>query len=195
VGYPRQATASRCPGRWRWSPPPRHLPITIADRLTGATSISRRKPNSRSQTIRTAAENTAVNSTDHRQDAGEDERLEVHPGRKVAPGERRQAGARTSRNSSGWISDGHRAEAVPAEPDQFPGATRCSRPAGPERRLRSGTATLIWVGPGPRPEAVIPPGWAVWGGHAHRLPRMRAAIARIWFGVPVASASRMVLPV
>ena len=27
--------------------PPRHFPITIADLLTGATSISRRNPNSR----------------------------------------------------------------------------------------------------------------------------------------------------
>jgi hypothetical protein len=37
--------------------------ITIADLLTGATSISRRKPNSRSHTIE-AAEKWAVNSTD-----------------------------------------------------------------------------------------------------------------------------------
>jgi hypothetical protein len=37
--------------------------MTIADRLTGATSISLRKPNSRSHTIE-AAEKMAVNSTD-----------------------------------------------------------------------------------------------------------------------------------
>ncbi len=43
--------------------PPRHFPITIADLLTGATSISRRNPNSRSHTIE-AAENMAVNRTD-----------------------------------------------------------------------------------------------------------------------------------
>ncbi len=43
--------------------PPRHLPITIGARLTGATRISRRKPNSRSQTI-DPAEKMAVNSTD-----------------------------------------------------------------------------------------------------------------------------------
>ena len=42
--------------------PPRHLPITIELRRTGATIISRRKPNSRSQTIE-AAENIAVNIT------------------------------------------------------------------------------------------------------------------------------------
>ena len=42
--------------------PPRHLPITIELRRTGATIISRRKPNSRSQTI-DAAENIAVNIT------------------------------------------------------------------------------------------------------------------------------------
>ena len=42
--------------------PPKHLPITIELRRTGATIISRRKPNSRSQTI-DAAENMAVNIT------------------------------------------------------------------------------------------------------------------------------------
>ena len=42
--------------------PPRHFPITIEARLTGATIISRRKPNSRSHTI-DAAENIAVNIT------------------------------------------------------------------------------------------------------------------------------------
>ena len=42
--------------------PPRHLPRTRALRRTGATSISRRKPNSRSQTI-DSAEKMAVNST------------------------------------------------------------------------------------------------------------------------------------
>ena len=42
--------------------PPRHLPITIELRRTGATIISRRNPNSRSQTIE-AAENIAVNNT------------------------------------------------------------------------------------------------------------------------------------
>src|SRR6266702_2187556 len=42
--------------------PPRHLPITSAPRRTGATSISRMNPNSRSQTIDTA-EKIEVNST------------------------------------------------------------------------------------------------------------------------------------
>ena len=42
--------------------PPKHLPITIELRRIGATIISRRKPNSRSQTI-DAAENIAVNIT------------------------------------------------------------------------------------------------------------------------------------
>ena len=42
--------------------PPRHLPTTIELRLTGATIISRRNPNSRSHTIE-AAENIAVNIT------------------------------------------------------------------------------------------------------------------------------------
>ena len=42
--------------------PPRHFPITIADLLTGATSISRRNPNPRFRTME-AAEKMAVNST------------------------------------------------------------------------------------------------------------------------------------
>ncbi len=42
--------------------PPKHLPSTIEERRTGATIISRRKPNSRSHTIE-AAENIAVNIT------------------------------------------------------------------------------------------------------------------------------------
>ena len=41
--------------------PPSALPHTIAERRTGATSISRRKPNSRSHTIETA-EKIAVNN-------------------------------------------------------------------------------------------------------------------------------------
>src|SRR2546430_8273205 len=43
--------------------PPTHLPAMIAVVLTGATSISRRNPNSRSQTIE-MPENAAVNPTD-----------------------------------------------------------------------------------------------------------------------------------
>ena len=42
--------------------PPTALPTMIAPRRAGATSISRRNPNSRSQTIETA-ENVAVNRT------------------------------------------------------------------------------------------------------------------------------------
>ena len=42
--------------------PPRHLPSTSALRRTGATSISRKNPNSRSQTME-SAEKMAVNST------------------------------------------------------------------------------------------------------------------------------------
>ena len=42
--------------------PPKHLPSTSELRRTGATIISRRKPNSRSQTSE-AAENMAVNMT------------------------------------------------------------------------------------------------------------------------------------
>jgi hypothetical protein len=51
------------PGTWKLSRRQGHFPITIADLLTGVTSISRKNPNSRSQII-DAAEKIAVNSTD-----------------------------------------------------------------------------------------------------------------------------------
>jgi hypothetical protein len=53
---------SMTPSRLATVAPPMHLPMTIELRRTGATIISRRKPNSRSHTI-DAAENIAVNIT------------------------------------------------------------------------------------------------------------------------------------
>ena len=50
--------------------PPATFPSATAVRDTGATRTSRRNPNSRSHTIE-MAENSAVNSTRHGQDAGE----------------------------------------------------------------------------------------------------------------------------
>ncbi len=80
--------------------PPRHLPITRALRRTGATSISRRKPNSRSQTIETA-EKIDVNSTAMASTPG---KMKVR--KSILPPElgsmRASPLPSTSRNSSGW---------------------------------------------------------------------------------------------
>src|SRR6185437_1170181 len=51
------------PGKVETVAPPGHFPITMADKLTRATSISRRNPNSRSRTME-AAEKMAVDSAD-----------------------------------------------------------------------------------------------------------------------------------
>ena len=81
--------------------PPRHLPMTIADRLTGATSISRRKPNSRSQTIE-AAEKMAVNSTDMASTPGYTNVLKLMPGGSPWPASEDRPVPSTNRNSTGW---------------------------------------------------------------------------------------------
>lgn len=72
---PAMATSS-VPWRTPAVAPPRHLPVTMAPRRTGATSISRMKPNSRSQTSE-PAEKKHVKRTD----------IEMTPGkRKVRSG-------------------------------------------------------------------------------------------------------------
>jgi hypothetical protein len=83
--------------------PPRHFPSTIALRRTGATSISRRKPNSRSHTIE-PAENSAVNIVDMASTPGN---MNVRKERPPVPPEARveRPVPRTNRNSSGWRSD------------------------------------------------------------------------------------------
>ena len=171
--------------------PPRHLPITIADRLTGATSISRRKPNSRSQTIE-AAENTAVNRTDMASTPGKMNVLKSTPAGKLRPASEDSPVPRTSRNSSGWISDvtarsRSRRNLISSRRHTMLTARRS------ERRLRSGTATRIWAAR-PLVRGRDPARLGGLGCHAHRLPRIRCAICRMW-SVPDASASRMVVPV
>jgi hypothetical protein len=63
-GTPARPARARMMIPWKveTAAPPRHFPITIADLLTGATSISRRKPDSPSHTMG-AAEKMAVNRT------------------------------------------------------------------------------------------------------------------------------------
>lgn len=75
--------------------------MTIADRLTGATSISRRKPISRSQTIE-AAERMAVNSTDMASTPGQTNVLKLIGGGSPWPASVDRPVPRTNRNSTGW---------------------------------------------------------------------------------------------
>src|SRR4029453_6785831 len=82
--------------------PPRHLPVRMDTVLTGATSISRRKPNSRSQTME-MPENAAVNSTEGASTPGNRK-----VGKSPSPGEPISAErtvASTNRNSTGWTSE------------------------------------------------------------------------------------------
>ena len=58
--------------------PPSVLPMTSEDRLTGATTISRRKPNSRSHTME-IAEKIAVMTTDIATMPGKTNFLNVKP--------------------------------------------------------------------------------------------------------------------
>ena len=83
--------------------PPRHLPKRIEVVEIGATSISRRKPNSRSQTIEMPA-NAAVNSTDIASTPGNRKVLKSTP---PVPAETRAPSPppSTNRNSSGWITE------------------------------------------------------------------------------------------
>ena len=78
------STISTMPWRPRRMPPPTALPNTSDARETGATSISRMKPNSRSHTI-AIAENSADVMHRHREDAREDVLLvATPPGRRCA---------------------------------------------------------------------------------------------------------------
>ncbi len=76
------------------------MPITIELRRTGATIISRRKPNSRSQTSE-AALKTAVNITDMQRMPG---KMNVVRSTSPPTTESRPAPS-ANRNSIGWISD------------------------------------------------------------------------------------------
>ena len=96
----------------------------------------------------------------------------------------------TNRNSSGWISEviarsRSRRNRIISRRHTMLTARRS------ERRLRSGTATLIcWA------SAVVLGGGRGrgLGRHGYRLPRMRVTICRMW-SVADASASRIVFPV
>ena len=78
--------------------------MTIDARRTGATIISRRKPNSRSHTSEARGEHRGEQHR-HAEDAGEDERLAGR--RRRWPARTATAGPSpsTNRNSSGWTSD------------------------------------------------------------------------------------------
>ncbi len=83
--------------------PPRHLPITIELRRTGATIISRRKPNSLSQT-NDAAWNMAMNMTEMHRIPGKMKVFRLTPW-VPALARRWRPEPSTNRNSSGCTSD------------------------------------------------------------------------------------------
>ena len=82
--------------------PLRHLPRTIDDRLTGATSSSHRKPSSRSHTSE-AAVKIDVNSTVMPRTPGKMNVFRSTPPVEAADSDCRPEPS-TNRNSSGWIS-------------------------------------------------------------------------------------------
>ena len=97
--------------------PPSALPTRIDPRRTGATSISRRNPNSRSHTI-DAAENIAVNSTDVASTPGNMNVCRSTPPVELV-GQRRQAGAEHEEEQHRLDERGDDAEAVLTEADQL----------------------------------------------------------------------------
>ena len=118
--------------------PPRHLPITIELRRTGATIISRRKPNSRSQTIE-AAENIAVNITERQRTPGVDEGLQVDAVG-AGCGELLQAGAEHEEEEQRLDQRGDDPHPVVGEADQLAPPDDLDR-AQLAARLRGGTWT------------------------------------------------------
>ncbi len=121
--------------------PPRHFPITMAHRRTGATSISRRNPNSRSHTI-DAAEKIAVNSTDIASTPGYMNVLKSTPTGRPREASRDRPVPSTNRNSTGCTSD------VMARSRSLRNLISSRRQTmltarRSARMLRSGTATLM----------------------------------------------------
>jgi hypothetical protein len=128
----------------------------------------------------------------HGQHAREDERLEVHPGREVAPGERGQAGAEDQQEQQRLDERRNGPQPVPAESDHL------AAPHDAHRAQVGAQAPLRHRDPDLGGQAFVrgrdPARLGGLGCHPHRLPRKRCAICRMW-SVPDASASRMVVPV
>ena len=80
--------------------PPAVLPTTMAERRTGATSISRRNPNSRSHTMEIALK-IAVDTTLIATMPGKTNFLKSNP--PVVPTRPAIPYPRTNRNSNGWV--------------------------------------------------------------------------------------------
>ncbi len=155
--------------------PPRHLPVRMAVVLTGATSISRRKPNSRSQTIE-MPENAAVNSTEVASTPGNRKvRKSTSPLEAISDDSPVPS---TNRNSTGWTSE----ETIRER----------SRPKRIISRCQTTAAAADLVAEAGGGHAHGRHRRRVDGGHAAHLPRAAKAIGLIG---RAASASRMVVPV
>src|SRR4029453_2866575 len=103
-GTPTSGARARMIRLWRGATvaPPRHLPVRMDTVLTGATSISRRKPNSRSQTME-MPENAAVNSTEVASTPGNRKvRKSTSPEEPISDD---RPVPSTNRNSTGWTSE------------------------------------------------------------------------------------------
>src|SRR6202161_2435305 len=162
--------------------PPRHLPMTIADMLTGGTSISRRNPNSRSQTIE-AAEKMAVNSTDMASTPGYTNVLKLMPGGSPCPASEDRPVPRTNRNNTGWtrLVTARSRSLLNLISSRYQ-TMRTARRSW--RSPRSGTETRIAAVTGSTPWVVS---WAVIGGlppSPHRHHHAAVLVARGRLGVP-----------
>ena len=125
-------------------PPPRHLPTRIDDRGTGATSISRRKPNSRSQTIEMPAK-IAVNSVEVATMPGNRNVLKSTPpvAERVSAG---QAAAQHEQQQQRLGQPGDQPALRPDEPDHLPLPDDLDRA---QRVRRAGRGQLDGTGGGP----------------------------------------------
>src|SRR5215213_10822810 len=142
--------------------PPRHLPVRMAVVETGATSISRRKPNSRSQTIE-IPENAAVNSTEVASTPGNRKvRKSTSPLEAISDD---RPVPSTNRNSTGWTSEEMIRER--SRPKRI--ISRCQTTAAPRtwwRRPAAGTCVAA-TGVGLTAVIASPPS----GREGHRADR------------------------
>src|SRR4029450_702696 len=163
-GTPTTGARARMIRLWRVATvaPPRHLPVRMAVVLTGATTISRRNPNSRSQTIE-MPENAAVNSTEVASTPGNRKvRKSTSPLEAISDD---RPVPSTNRNRTGWASEERIRER--SRPKRI--TSRCQTTAAPRtwcRRPDAGTRTAA-TGVGLTVVICSPPP----GGEGHRAHR------------------------
>src|SRR5215211_2056095 len=161
-GTPTSGARARMIRLWRVATvaPPRHLPVRMAVVETGATSISRRKPNSRSQTIE-IPENAAVNSTEVASTPGNRKvRKSTSPLEAISDD---RPVPSTNRNSTGWTSEETIRER--SRPKRI--ISRCQTTATPRAWWRRPARARPPPGSGRRRSSASPPP----GREGHRAHR------------------------